>query len=388
MDMEKLKSTFQTVVSLAILFGISTVLYLYTSGYRLERMGNNAIDITKTGMVSAKSFPESANVYLNGILVSATNDTISGISPGEHKLKILKKGFVEWTKEIEVFPELVTDITAVLVSQSPRLEPLTNTGAKAPSISPSLNKLAYFSSDDEDPGIWVIPLSSPGGISLFRSNPTIAIKDTRFTKYSWGENIEWGPEENQLLVKGTNEVFYLVDLELNTAQTTGSPELVRETWGDILLEKRTDFVEKLEIDEGIKALAISDKTMWSPDEKKIFYAAAAGDQTQYKVYNFEKPLPIGEKVETIVFETNSANPQPIFSWYSDSFHLIMVEGDVASENEGTISLIRIDGTNKAEIYNNTLHLDKVFSTPGGDKVIMLTSYKSSGQTDLYTVSIR
>lgn len=386
--MEKIKNILQTVLSLAILVGISTVLYLYTSGYRLEKSLNNTIDVTKTGMISAKSFPEGASVYLNGKLETATNDTVSGIEPGSHKLKINKKGFVEWTKEIEVFPELVTDITAVLVSESPRLEPLTNTGAKSPSISPSLNKLAYFSSDDEKPGIWVIPLSGPGGISLFRSNPTIAIQDTRFTKYSDGTNIEWGPEENQLLVEGANEVFYLVDLEINTAETTGSPQLVRETWNKTLLKKKTDFVEKLEIDDNIKNLAISDEAIWSPDEKKIFFSVVSGDKTQYKVYNFEKPLPIGEKVETLVFETNTADPQPIFSWYSDSFHLIMVEGDIENTKEGTLSLIRIDGTNKAEIYNNTLYSDNVFSTPGGDKVIILTSFKSSDRTDLYTVSIR
>jgi hypothetical protein len=35
-----------------------------------------------------------------------------------------------------------------------------------------------------------------------------------------------------------------------------------------------------------------------------------------------------------------------------------------------------------------LYSDRAFSTPGGDKIIILTSFKSGDQTDLYTVSIR
>ena len=86
--------------------------------------------------------------------------------------------------------------------------------------------------------------------------------------------------------------------------------------------------------------------------------------------------------------TDIDSPQPKISWYTDSLHLILVEGDVEKEKKGIISLIRIDGSNKAEIYNNTLYSDRAFSTPGGDKIIILTSFKSGDQTDLYTVSIR
>ena len=99
-------------------------------------------------------------------------------------------------------------------------------------------------------------------------------------------------------------------------------------------------------------------------------------------------MPIGEKTESLVLTTNIEAPQPKIKWYTDSFHLILVEGDIENEKKGTVSLIRIDGSNKTEIYNNTLYSDLAFSSPGGEKVIILTSFKSGGQTDLYTVSIR
>ena len=386
--MHKLKILLQTILTVLLIIGLTTTLYLYTAGFRLHKDGiDNRIDLTKTGMVGAKSVPDSANVYLDGKLVAATDDNVPGVAPGVHKLQISKKGYITWEKEIEVFEELVTDITAVLISQSPRLEPLTNTGAREPQISPSLNQIAYFSSDDTKPGVWIMPIGG-AALNIFRSTPTVALEDTRFTKYSEGLGIEWSPKEDSLLVEGKGGVHYLVDLEENTAETTASPQLVRQTWEDELLKKRTDLLEELEITQDIKKIATSSDTVWAPDGKKFLYTTQVGNSIEYRVYNLEDPLPIGEKVENLVFTRTTNEAQPQLSWYADSFHLVMVEGDVQNDQRGQVSLIRIDGTNKTEIYNNTLYSDRAFSAPGGDKIIIVTSFRSGNQTDLYTVGIR
>jgi len=377
----------ETFLTVVILGGITTVLYLYTSGFRLSKTNKGFIDINKTGMISFKSIPDGASVYLDGVLKTATNDTASGIKPGVHQIKIIKKGFVEWNKNIEAYEQMVTDITAVLVSESPRLEPLTSSGAKYPSISPTLTKLAYFSFDPEKPGVWVVPLSG-GGIGLFKSTPTIAIQDTTYTKYSLGEEIIWSPDEKNLLIKAPGNIYHLVNLETNTAQTTLQAQEILKTWADQNTAKRTIFMGSQNVPQGLKDIALSGSALWSPDEKKFMYTKQVGNQIEYRVYDMESPIPVGEKVETLVFSKNVTDPQPKVSWYSDSFHLILVEGDIAKTQKGSISLIRIDGTNKTEIYNNTLYSDSVFSAPSGDKLIILTSFKSGDQTNLYTVSIR
>jgi Tol biopolymer transport system component len=343
----------------------------------------------KSGMVGVKSIPDGASVYLDDKLVTATDDTISGVKPGLHTIRVVKKGFLEWSKEIEVFEQLVTDITAVLVSQSTRLEPLTNTGARFPEISPSLTKIAYFSLDTEKPGIWVLPLTGVN-LGLFKTNPTIAVEDTRYTTYSDGKEIIWSPDENSLLVRSANDVYYLIDLTSNSAQTTLKSEEILEEWKEDLRKKREDFISNsvFVVPENIVELALSEDIIWAPDEKKFLYKKEEGDQIQYWVYNFEVPIPVGEKTESLVFSTDKNSPQPNISWYTDSFHLILVEGDIENDKNGRISLIRIDGTNKTEVYNNTLYSDVAYSSPGGDKIIIVTSFKSGEQTDLYTVSIR
>jgi len=377
-------SWLQTLLTLVLILGVTTAIFLYTNGYRLEQQKDRRFDLTKTGMVSAKSIPEGASVYLDGILITATNDSIPGIEPGEKTLKIIKKGFVPWEKKIEVFQELVTDITAVLITQSPKIEPLTNTGAFHPSVSPTLSKLAYFTKDEEAPGISIVNLS--GG--FFSSNPNTILEDTRAIKYSDGVSIAWSYDENELLVEMSNNVWYLVNLKTNIAQTTNVPDTIKERWRQDFLEKRADFIDKANVSNEVKELARSKDIIWAPDEKKFLRIEETNTEYTYKVYNLEDPLPVGEKVETTVFTVNKTQTQPKVNWYTDSYHLILVEGYTPQNNTGKISFIRIDGTNRTEIYNNKLFSDKVYATPSGDKVVILTSFKSNGQSDLYTVSIR
>lgn len=397
------KSWIQTLTTFIILFTITTALYMYTSGYRLNKDEEVAGNLKITGMIGAKSIPEGANIYVNDQLISATNTTIPALEPGKYTLKIVKSGFVPWSKEVEVFAELVTDITAVLISQSPRLEPLTNTGAKAPSISPTLSKVAFFSKDENSPGVWVIPLID-GSLNIFRANAENVLLDTTLRAYSDGNRIEWSPDEKSILVTidqpadalnpaadtltNINSQYFLVTLGTNAVEEILDPALTREEWNKQTAVKREAFLAQIDIPDNMKVESLKESTIWAPDNKKFLYEKINGEITEYRVFNMEKPLPIGEKIDTLVFTTGINELKPVISWYSDSYHLILTEDYSEDTNRGAISLIRIDGSNKTEIYSNTLHSDMVYSAPGGDKLIITTSFKSGDQTDLYTLGIR
>jgi len=398
------------ITTLIILF-VSTLLYLYTAGYRLRKDTAKPIDIKVTGMISAKSLPEGASVYLDDELVTATDDSIPGVIPGKHLLEIKKSGFTPWKKEIEIFPELVTDITAVLISETPRIEPLTNTGAKRPVMSPSLSAIAYLSLDDETPGVWVMPLNY-NRISFFSSTPEVVLENTLYVKFSESLDIKWSPDEKELLVQQAENKYYLADLVADSAKSilVSDANEILEEWKKIVTENREDLIEKSGLTEEdglteeLKKIALDPETSWAPDENKFLYISETTNSQgpiEYKVYNMEKPLPVGEMRENVVLTTNPNDVQPKLSWYADSFHLVMLDNPLeesmvtretgannGTENRSAIYLIRIDGTNKTEIYNNAIYSNGVLSSPGGDKIILLTSFKSKGITNLYTVSIR
>lgn len=338
-------------------------------------------------MIAIKSVPDGAQVYVDGLLTTATNGNIQGVTPGLHKLTVVKNGFVSWEKEIEVFEQLVTDITAILVSKTPSLEPLTSTGAKAPVISPSLSKIAYFTKDGTHPGVWIFPLAD-NQINLFKSRTDVALEDSVKVKYSNGQSIEWSPDEREILVKMDEKSYFIYELQSKTAQATTSAAPTKKRWSDDVLEKRKIFLARFSLPEDLNKIATAQTTIWSPDEKKFLYKEETADGMAYKVYDLEKPLPVGEKTNYTTFVVKKGEAEPKVYWYSDSFHLILVNGNVPAEKKGTIYLIRIDGTNKTEVYNNTLYSDIAFPTPGGDKIIVLTSFKSDGQTDLYATGIR
>ena len=243
--------------------------------------------------------------------------------------------------------------------------------------------------------MWVIPLTGEA-LNLFRSNPYVVLEDQPTQLFSQGVAIEWGPEENELLVEGQRGQFYLVDLQTGEAEFITNQEKVRQEWAEILVQKRFDFIEKLNIPEELRLIAVDINTMWAPDGKKFLYTVEQENEgvktVEHRVYNMEKPIPVGEKVDSLVFKTEGDELPPYISWYADSFHLVLAkqnkDAEGNSQSIGTISLIRIDGTNMIEVYNGALHSERVYGAPGGDKVVFLTSFKSTGQTDMYTVGIR
>jgi len=104
--------SYSKLLIIILILGSTTLLYLFLAGWRPSFNFNEttpSFEVKQTGMISAKSDPQGANLYLDGKLITATNNTLSGIQPGKHKLRIVKNGYVDWEKEIEVFPELVTD---------------------------------------------------------------------------------------------------------------------------------------------------------------------------------------------------------------------------------------------------------------------------------------
>jgi hypothetical protein len=394
MKMNKLQiKSYSKIFILIILLGTTTLLYLFLAGWRpnLDISGGYfqpSVNVKQTGMISAKSSPQAANVYLDGKLITSTNNSLSGIQPGMHRLKITKNGYVDWNKDIEVFPELVTDITAVLISQTPRIEPLTNTGATNPKLSYSLGKIAFFSKDTEAPGVWVLPLSGATSVNLFTNTAKNILKDTIYTTFSTGKNLTWSPEEEQILIELNDSKFYLLDLGKNDVQPVAKPNELKDTWNKKLIKKRLDFISQLNLPAEIVTAASDENTSWSPDNKKFIYKTIDNNRMTYRIYNMEKPLPVGEKIESVVLDYPANAVQPKISWYSDSFHLILTEDYNEKEHKGKVSIIRIDGTNKIEIYNNTLFSDIVYSSPDGEKLIILTSFKSSNQNDLYTLGIK
>ena len=388
------------LITAFILIFISALTVLYSEGWRLNYLGafmgeslntdtQEEQAIRKTGMIAVRSIPDGAKVYIDNDLITATDDTITNLTPNKYKLKVEKEGFETWEKEINVYPDLVTDITAILVLQSPKLEPLTSLDVKTFALSNNQNNIVFTSANNTQPGLWILPLNRTG-INLFRNETQLLAQDSPTLKPSLAKDLEWSIDDQSIITKNTDNTYtnyiFSNDRVLSTTNlkdiTTLQTEKETEWQKDFLSSKQAILDEQ-------KAPAFITQSLtktfgtWAPDNEKFFLI----QDKKLIVYNSETPLPVGEKriYETVLnfnSETTSVN------WYSDSYHFILVEKDPTQPDYYTISLVRIDGTNKTTVYSGKLASSKAYPSPSGDRIIVLTSLKENTTTNLYSIGLR
>jgi hypothetical protein len=377
MKLPPLPTTFGILTLLLI---ISAGLVLYAQGFRLD-LSKRVVE--KTGMILARSIPEGARVYLDGKLITATNSPISNLKPGTYHLKMEKEGFFSWEREIPVKEGLVTDITALLPSLSPSLTAVTQNGARLITPAPSGNKTLFLSEGN----LYLLNLTNPP-LGFLRTSPQKIAEESKEFPLSNATGLVWSPNEDQALV-AIDGYSYL----LSTAGRNGSPTLVQDapnllkSWSDLITAQKTELVKGLDLPAGeaglseeLAAEATKPSTLWSPDERKFLYAKAlpAGRQ-EFWVVNLSDPLPVGDQEHRMILETQSDKLR--LFWLANSHHFVMIE-------EGLVSLLDLDGSNKRDLFRGTLAETAALSTTDLSKIIILTSFTPQALPNLYAISLR
>lgn len=115
-----------------IIFYLFFLFYLMATPYLvLYALGNifNPLEgeFVKTGVVSIESFPRTSTVHVGGRRYAQKTPTIvHDLLPGRYSLRVSRKGFESWEKEIEIFPEKATLLEpVVLMPKKPQEEILS-----------------------------------------------------------------------------------------------------------------------------------------------------------------------------------------------------------------------------------------------------------------------
>ncbi len=203
-------------ISATIFVSIGTYCTIrWAKGYRPTKHG-----LTKaTGLLAANSTPKGAQVYLNGHLTTATDDTLN-LPPGEYQVEIKKDGYHPWQKKLTIEKELVTQTNATLFPTTPSLTPLTYTGALNPTPSPDGNKIAFAvasASATTKNGLYVQELSS-NPLTLNKSAKQIA-RNT--PEYDFAKaTLTWSPDSSQIIASFPNKINLLLEADkFNDAST-------------------------------------------------------------------------------------------------------------------------------------------------------------------------
>lgn len=393
----------QLVFSIVIFLGLvlATVLVvLYGKGYRFG-LGAGKIEFNGTGLLVAKSIPDGAQVFVDGKLRTATDNTIN-IAPGEYEVKITKEGYFDWSKRVKIQTEVVTKAEALLIPTAPKLESITDIGAKSPIIDPTLTKIAFIVSSQSATrnGIYVFDMKSNQLLTLQSSSTQIV--DDSIDTFSEAE-ISWSADGKDLMATISAGRVTPTTYLLDTDRANNPPNDITETlsnvtttWAKIKSNKDKAVFDSLP--RGVKAVVRSHFNVisYSPDQNKILYKASRSGNLPIII----KPRLIGVNTtaenrnleadayyvydikEDHNYKINSDNFKGAFSWFTDSKHLIYVKN-----NE--LHMIEYDGLNDTVVFAGPFIQNHVFPWPDATRIVILTNLGNLNITpNLYTISLK
>lgn len=259
-------------VSLALILAGTYVAIRYAKGDRPTLKG-----VQGTGLLAATSDPQGAQVFINGKLTTATDDTLN-LSPGSYEVEIKKEGFFSWKKQLTIKEEVVTQTNTSLFPSVVSLTPLTFSGAKKVVPSPDGQKIAFLVENAQvltQNGLYVLELSDTP--LTLRSSPRQIAKST--IRFNLGQaTYVWSPDSSQLLLHftaGDNlliETNKLNDLD-NTPDSTARLTLLLADWERQLTLDWNQKLLKLPDEMQQIATESAKNVYFSPDEKKMLYTA-------------------------------------------------------------------------------------------------------------------
>lgn len=354
---------------------LTVVVVFYARGYRPDF---NDRTVQATGIVSIKSSPEGAVVFINDEEKGKTNIDIANLKPGTYTIGLVKEGFSTWEKEIVVKKEAVNTIEAVLFPVAPSLRALTFTGVKNPLSAPDGKRIVFLLEEPkEKAGVWSLNLSTSPLPSFFTESLIFLAVDTQEARFS-ASTYEFSPDSKQLLVKLPEvEQYFLIDPSKRNEdpkEVTLDLEKIKKTWEDQSEARLDSFLKPLgktaqNLASGLTSLS------FSPDRTKFLGKKGGGPTVVYD----SKPAadPNAKPI------TYNLPPAETYSWFPDNDHVILVQ-------EASVSIVELTGANKITIYTGSFARNLVVPWPDGSRIVVVANFNSALNKlpNLYAIELR
>lgn len=371
-----------TIGTLIIIGVAATVAIFLAKGYTFSTQEKQIIG---TGIITITSTPDAASVFIDGHLTTATNATVSSLSPKEYTVKVQKEGFIPWEKKVQVREGLVTDLKVTLFPAIPTIYPLTVTGVKNPLLSPDSSKLAYIVPSGKKAGVWVWTFESDQPIAFARGAEPHQIAETRLVDYS-DAKLKWSPDSKQVLATVGNNNYLLEDNGLNSEPRDITPTLTStlNTWNDDIKTKEESRILTIKDLDSRKVASSAATLKWAPDETKFMFSEKGKVQTAKS--ELEETDESGITFKVYDLDTKNQYDVPdarAHIWLPDSRHVILVEQE-------QVSIVDFDGINKAVIYAGKFEDSFVFAWPDSSRLVIISSFPTptASEPNLYGINLK
>lgn len=402
---EKVKEATRKLIPIIIfilILIISLGIIAYGRGWRLDVTKKS---VRSTGLISATSDPTGAQVYVDNVLKTATNNAFN-IDPGWYTVRIIKEGYLPWEKKLRVQGEIAVKVEAFLLPGNPSLSPLTNTGVLKPTLSPDGTKVAYIipARSGTEPvevlkrtGLWILELSdSPLGRN--RDPQQVGVADPIFA--SSDVSILWSPDSRQILVSaGTKSHLYAVSKAQTFTDISSTVAALTKDWQKDMVTKEKQKLAGFPQDFVSIASSSAKILSFSPDERKVLYEATASstlpiiikppliasnptvesrDLAPGKLYVYDS-----KEDKNFYISSENLTVLPSVQWFPTNNHLILIQN-------AKIDIMEYDGANRLTVYAGPFSEKFLVPWPSGNRLVILTNLNPGASTlpNLYTVNLR
>lgn len=389
-----------TIITLAAIGIAAAIAIFLAKGYTFSPEQKR---IVGTGIITISSEPDAASVFIDGHLTTATNTSIASLPPKTYAVRVVKEGFIPWEKQIVVKEGLVTEVKVTLFPAIPTIYPLTFNGVENPTLSPDGGKLAYVvpastaaGGVNKKAGIWVWTQTRNQPISFVRSSEPHQIAQSTVVDFSKA-TLRWSADSKQVLATVGNNNYLLDADKLNTDPRDITPMLMAtlESWEEDTKSKDESRILAIK-DLKFRQIASSSAIVrFSPDETKFMvvkssspsgaHSRQSSDKTGLKaeseaVLKTEDLVKIYDLEEKEEYLISSARAH---IWLPDSRHIILID-------EGTVSVMDFDGTNKAIIYAGSFKDNFVFPWLDSSRLAIISSFPTptASEPNLYGINLK
>lgn len=385
----------------SIVVSVTLLISIFARGYRLDTNNGN-LKLKVTGLLSATSKPKSASVYIDNLLVTATDDTIN-LTPKNYQIKITKAGYLPWEKNIKIQPELVYQTDAQLFRSSPDLKPITQSKIVNPTISPDSTKIIYAvassSATSKENGLYLLELTE---LPLLMSKNSQRLLSPNLSYLDWSKyTFQFSPNSKQVLAtsksSATAYLFSIDQTSLNPKDLFDVSSRINQIKKDWLNSQKTLVQAKLEkLPLEIQSVIATDSAVFSfnSTEDKILYQASGSStlspylitpppaqSTQAQQRSLQKNhyyvYDIKDDTNFHIGDTSISQ----ISWLPYSNSLVFVQNK-------NVRVAEYDATNYQNIYSGYSSPNIVLPTPDGYRLIISTSTAKNIPENFYTMTIK
>ena len=352
---KRLLKTLWTIAVPTLLLLATFAIFFFAKGYRFNFKDG---EIERTGVISIKTAPRKASVFIDDVLVGTTPRAFSSIPTGTHTIRVVKDGYYEWSTAVTLEAEQLVPFEISLILNEP-----THTVLFPNFIDTEFNTnvLTFATNEDNTKAVFSalsIPVPPVEG-SNEPAAPTTTEEPPIATLQLWSYQLTrrfWETEAQPTLFAELTGEFLGVDI---ADPSTYAIDLLVSPNGDhVLFSIRQTSVESTtqyfllntestnDSPAVLSMLELTEKIEWSQDSQHLLFVRA----NELRSFN------ISTLAQTILIETSVENP---VSWTTnESGTIIMLKKTTTEtvlqtilptgENLTTLATYPLNGTEDSE----------------------------------------